>query len=181
MKYSRIWAMPDKWTFKIAPIARLVQKYVGNGSGWIDPFAGENSPAEITNDLNPIRKSMFKMDALDFLQTLPDGVFNGCLFDPPYSPRQIKECYEEVGIENSFENTQSTFWSKKKDVAATKIKHGGLAICFGWNTTGFGLERGFELIEIMLVCHGGAHNDTIITVERKFRSELSFAPPTTTP
>lgn len=28
-------------------------------------------------------------------------------------------------------------------------------------------NRGFEIIEIMLVAHGGNHNDTIVTVERK--------------
>ena len=29
------------------------------------------------------------------------------------------------------------------------------------------LHRGYELLEVLLVPHGGAHNDTIVTVERK--------------
>ncbi len=43
--------MPSMHTFTIKPIRELVGRYVKDGKGWIDPFAGENSPAEITNDL----------------------------------------------------------------------------------------------------------------------------------
>lgn len=32
---------------------------------------------------------------------------------------------------------------------------------------GIGKTRGFEIVEILLVAHGGNHNDTIVTVERK--------------
>jgi hypothetical protein len=47
------------------------------------------------------------------------------------------------------------------------LKPKGIAICFGWNTSGFGKSRGFVLERILLLAHGGAHNDTMITVERK--------------
>jgi hypothetical protein len=30
-----------------------------------------------------------------------------------------------------------------------------------------GKKHGFEIIEVMLVAHGGAHNDTICMAERK--------------
>lgn len=30
-----------------------------------------------------------------------------------------------------------------------------------------GIKRDFELLEVLLVAHGAAHNDTIVTVERK--------------
>ena len=32
---------------------------------------------------------------------------------------------------------------------------------------GIGKNRGFEMIEILLVPHGGSKNDTIVTVEQK--------------
>jgi len=32
---------------------------------------------------------------------------------------------------------------------------------------GIGKNRGFEMVEILLVPHGGSKNDTIVTVERK--------------
>lgn len=45
---NRVWSMPSKHTFTIKPIAELLQRYIGDGTGWIDPFAGFNSPASLT-------------------------------------------------------------------------------------------------------------------------------------
>lgn len=171
IKFSRVWAMPDKWTFKIKPIKQLVHKYVGDGKDWIDPFAGENSPAEITNDLNPARPTKFHLHAKDFVIGLNGHKLKGCLFDPPYSTRQIKECYDSIGVTMSFEDSNQ-FPNNIKKLIAPKIEQGGVVITCGWNTVGFGKDLGFEKIEILLVCHGGHHNDTIVTVERKFRNEL---------
>lgn len=170
MIYNRIWAMPDRWTFTIKPIAKLISKYVGNGVGWIDPFAGENSPAEITNDLNPLRPAKFHLHAKEFATNL-HSKYKGVLFDPPYSLRQTKECYDGIGYDMSQEDTQS-FPNNIKDIIAHKIETGGIAICFGWNSGGFGKNLGFEMVEILLVPHGGHHSDTIVTVEVKFQNEL---------
>ena len=54
------------------------------------------------------------------------------------------------------------------------LKPEGIAICFGWNSMGFGLKRGYELLEVLMVPHGGAHNDTIVTVERKTANPTLF-------
>lgn len=169
MKFNRIWAMPNKWTFKIKPIAKLIYSYVGDGEGWIDPFAGENSPAEITNDLNPVRPAKFHLHAKDFAQTL-SGTYKGVLFDPPYSLRQTKECYEGIGYTMSQEDTQ-VFPNNIKDLLADKIELGGYAICFGWNSGGFGKNLGFEMVEVLLIPHGGHHYDTIVTVEKKIKNK----------
>ena len=165
---NRVWAMPNKWTFKIKPIKELVERYVGEGTGWIDPFAGMNSPAELTNDLNPKANAKFNLKAIDFVKQL-DGKYTGILFDPPYSGRQVKECYNDLNIDVQRDDTNTFFyWSVKREVA-DKIKIGGYAIHFGWNSNGFGKKLGFELIEILLIAHGSSHNDTIVTVERKER------------
>ena len=37
---------------------------------------------------------------------------------------------------------------------------------------GFGIQRGFKMERILLVPHGGPHNDTIVTVERKIQSQF---------
>ena len=87
MRIERIWAMPNKWTFTIKPISDLLNEEI-NGGVWCDPFAGENSPADVTNDLNEKRKADFHMDALKFLKTLETESFDGVLFDPPYSMTQ---------------------------------------------------------------------------------------------
>ena len=54
----------------------------------------------------------------------------------------------------------------KKEIARI-TKPNSIVITFGWNTNGIGKTKGFEIIEILLVAHGGSHNDTICVVERK--------------
>lgn len=170
MIINRAWAMPNKWTFQIPPIGNLVTRYCGSGEGWIDPFAGMSSPAELTNDLNPNTPTKYHMDALDFLTQLK-GQYKGVLFDPPYSLRQVKECYESLGREFNMHDSQDVGrWTKAKQESAARIVPGGYAISAGWNSQGIGKQNGFELVEILLVCHGGAHNDTIVTVERKIQA-----------
>ena len=44
-------------------------------------------------------------------------------------------------------------------------------MCFGWNSNGVG-SADMEMIEILIVAHGGQHNDTIVTVERKIQPGL---------
>jgi len=174
MKINRVWAMPNKWTFKIKPIAELLARYVGDGRGWIDPFAGMTSPAEFTNDLNPDAKAIYHLDALEFLKSLKD-IYNGCLFDPPYSPRQVKECYDSIG--KHMEQDDALLGYKRgqyKAVLSPLIKPNGIVITCGWNTVGMGKSLGFEIIEILLICHGSDHNDTIVTVERKLQHGMNL-------
>ena len=59
-----------------------------------------------------------------------------------------------------------------KDILSRKVRLDGKAICFGWNSMGFGIQRGFKMERILLVPHGGPHNDTIVTVERKIQSQF---------
>lgn len=167
MIMRRVWAMPNKWTFLIPPIADLLIKYVGDGKGWIDPFAGMNSPAEFTNDLNPKARATCHLDALEFLKSL-NGQYRGLLFDPPYTPRQVKECYNSIG--RHMEQDDALLGYKRgqyKNLIAPLIIPNGITISCGWNSVGMGKGLGFEIIEILLVCHGSDHNDTIVTVERK--------------
>lgn len=178
MIIAREWAMPNKNTFSIKPIRELISRRIAlqnvrhmllPSHGWLDPFA-RNSPFKsqtITNDLDPAFEADFHEEALAFLNRYAPGTVSGVLFDPPYSPRQIAECYKGVGRAVHMKDTQSSFYSDRKDAAARALMPGGLAICFGWNSQGFGKTRGFEMEEILLVAHGGAHNDTIVTVERK--------------
>ena len=176
MKINRVWAMPNKWTFTIKPIKKLISRYVGDGRGWIDPFAGMNSPAEYTNDLNPDAKAKYNMPAKEFAELMP-GPFNGILFDPPYSGRQVKECYNALDIKVQMDDTNAFFYRCVKTPLVPKIKPGGYIISCGWNSNGFGKSlqgrpNGFEIVEILMVAHGGWHNDTIVTVERCMQERL---------
>jgi len=170
MIFNRIWCMPNSNTFLIPPIADLIYRYVPPlGIGWVDPFAGNNSPAQFTNDLNPNTEADMHVKADVFVAGL-SGFFDGVLLDPPYSLRQTKECYKGIGIEKltPAESKDGSF-AKVKNIIAPQIKSGGYAISFGWSSCGFGKNRGFDpdIVEILLVPHGGHHNDTIVTVERK--------------
>ena len=153
--------MPNKWTFTVKPMGQIIKKYINEK--WIDPFAGENSPAEITNDIEG-RGARFTLDALVFLKRQPDKSANGCLFDPPYSTEQ---CLRRYTPKQGGTAGRAEYWAKCKDEIARILKPGAIVISFCWDSTGVGKKRGFEIIEIKLVCHGACHNDTIITVERK--------------
>ena len=175
MEIKRKWAMPSKDTFTIKPIKKLLNKYVGNGKNWIDPFCGLNSPAEITNDHNPEIEASFHLEAEEFgklINKMFKEDFDGILFDPPYSGRQVKEHYKVLGKKVTQLDTSRNFYSRVINPISRKIKVGGYAISFGWNSGGFGKKRGFEIIEILLVPHGGHHNDTIVTVEKKVQNTL---------
>ena len=107
------------------------------------------------------------MDALDFLRTFEDNEVNVVLFDPPYSPRQVSECYKKLDKTVNMQTTQSSFWGKLKKEVGRILAPDGICITCGWNSGGIGKTLGFSIEEILLVAHGGWHNDTIITVERK--------------
>lgn len=174
IKFNRVWAMPNAWTFKIGPIAKLLERYVpAGGTGWIDPYAGYNSPAEFRNDLDPNAHAQFNVDALEFAQILKTAyihrMFNGILYDPPYSFRQISEHYKALGMKATQKDTSMAFYEKAKSAFCELVQIGGHAISFGWNSNGFGKARGYEIEEIMIVAHGGSKNDTIVTVERKIK------------
>lgn len=165
--FSRHWAMPNHETFKIKPIAALLERYVINPHDWVDPFAGANSPAGITNDLNPEMPTGWHMEAVDFVREIVPSNTRGILFDPPYSFRQVSEHYKFIGKKATQKDTSMLFYEKVKSAVCEKIIKGGYAISFGWNTNGFGKARGFRIIEIMAVAHGGSKNDTFVTVEVK--------------
>jgi hypothetical protein len=164
---SRKWAMPNKWTFEIKPIFELIKSY--HSGKWADPFAGFRSPAMFRNDLNPTIKNLDSYeDGLTFLKNLSSEYFDGAFYDPPYSMRQATECYKSFGKkEMDLSVTSMKYWSSCKDELARIIKPSGHCICCGWNSMGLGKSRGFEMIEVLMVPHGGSRNDTIVTVEIK--------------
>lgn len=164
--FERVWAMPNKNTFSISPIEKLIRQELTSGT-WIDPFANTNKFASITNDLNPEYDTDYHMDALDFIKMFADQSVDGVLYDPPYSLRQVAECYKGVGVSVTSEMTRSSFWGDIKKEIARVVKPNGKVISFGWNSGGIGKKSGFEIKKILLVPHGGIHNDTICTVELK--------------
>jgi len=163
---ERIWAMPNKNTFEIKPIKELIHEEMFEGI-WVDPFANKNKLATVTNDLNKEFDTDYNLDALDFLKMFDDNSVDGVLYDPPYSPRQVSECYNNVGFNITWDTTKASFWGNHKREISRIVRKGGKVITFGWNSGGIGMKYGFEINRILLVPHGGWHNDTICTVETK--------------
>jgi len=166
VRIERVWAMPNKNTFDIKPINQLITDELTDGL-WIDPFANQNKLATITNDLNTEFDTDYHMDALDFMKMFETSSIDGVLYDPPYSPRQVSECYNNVGYNVTWDTTKASFWGNHKREISRIVKLGGKVITFGWNSGGIGYKYGFEIERILLVPHGGWHNDTICTVEIK--------------
>lgn len=162
-KIHRQAAQPCGDTLTIKPIAELVDSYKKSPS--FDPFARNSTIADVRNDLDPETKANHHMVAEQFLAGLEEEAFAFAIFDPPYSPRQTKELYDSIGMKLTQEKTQSRQWSDWGNGIGKALKVGGICVKCGWNSC-----RPFEgasLIEMLAVCHGGMHNDTIVTVWEK--------------
>ena len=165
MIINREWAMPNKNTFEITPIRNVIEKYISGYS--IDPFANKNKLATVTNDLDTEFDTDYHEDALDFLKRFGDESVDTVLYDPPYSPRQVAESYKKFDMTVDYQTTSAKYWSDHKKEIGRIVKHGGHVITCGWNSGGIGKKYGFEIVEVLMVAHGGWHNDTIVTVEVK--------------
>ena len=151
MIINRFWSMPNHETFKIPCIKQILKDELNNE--YLDPF--------------PLSQSMFlKIDALQFLRKLKSSSENKIVFDPPYSQRQLKEMYKDIGFSYDMNNS---YWSNCKDEISRITRKNGKVLSFAWNSNGIGKNRGFEIKKIWLIAHGSSHNDTIITLEEKIK------------
>ena len=176
MIITREWCMPNSRTFKIKPIKNIIEKYqeeLVSNSLVLDPFSNQNIVIDrerlnlITNDIDPQYDTDYSLDALDFLKMFSDESVDLVLYDPPYSPRQVSEVYKKLDMSVNMQTTQASYWGNQKKEISRIVKKGGYVLTFGWNSGGIGKTKGFEIVEILMVAHGGWHNDTIVTVEKK--------------
>ena len=179
MDFQRTWAMPNKNTFSILPINQLIselilQKTLMKPAKIIDPFCNESPFKDkcISNDLDPAITADYHKDALEFIKQFDTNEVDMVLFDPPYSPRQVSECYKKMGKSVNMQTTQASFWSNMKKEIGRAVKPGGVVVSCCWNSGGIGKKYGFKIIRVLLVPHGGWHNDTIVTVEEKIAELL---------
>ena len=159
--------MPNSKTFQIKPIKELIEKYWNEEMISCDPFANSNKLATITNDLDNQYDTNFHLDALEFLKLQPDNNFDFVFYDPPYSPRQVSEVYKQFEMTVDMKTTQASYWSNQKKEISRITKQNGIVLSCSWNSGGIGMKYGFEIVEILIVPHGGWHNDTICVIEKK--------------
>lgn len=175
MNIQRVWAMPSADTFDVPAIGELVKRYLRNSQVSIDPFSRNKRWATYTNDLNPETSAEYHMDALDFLNMLCEKGVKADLviFDPPYSFEQMMRCYEGVGRKITGRESQR-FYGDIRDAIDKLVLPDGFVISCGWNSIGMGKTRNYQIQEILMVCHGRAHNDTITTVDRKAAYQMAM-------
>lgn len=172
MRMSRDWYPAQADTFLVRPIAELLDRYLTDGMVIVDPFSRNSGRGTVRNDIDPATSAQYHMEALDFCQLMSaergSHWADAVLFDPPYSPEQVSRTYKNIGRTVTARDTQNgRLYAVVRDALVGLLAPGGLAFSFGWNSSGFCRKRGFFIEEILLVCHGGAHNDTICVVERK--------------
>jgi hypothetical protein len=161
--------MPASNTFDCNPIGEFVKHYLADSKTSVDPFARNKRWATHTNDLNPKTQAEWHEDAETFLKRMGEmgHRYDLAILDPPYSPRQISEAYAEAGLKAGMKDTQnSVLYQRVRNAVMPLLLPDAIVLSFGWNTVGMGKARGFVQREIMLVCHGGAHNDTICLAEQ---------------
>lgn len=141
--------MPNSRTFSITPIKNLILQELTKGIV-LDPFANDamlkrymTDQIFITNDLDEQYETDFHIDALDFLKRFEDSSIDMVLYDPPYSPRQVSECYKNLNKTVNMQTTQSSYWAKQKNEIARILKPNGKVITFGWNSGGIGKNTDF--------------------------------------
>ena len=149
MILERAWCMPRHKTFEIKPVKKLLDEELN--SDFVDPFPYP-----------------YQRDALEYLKSFDDESVQNLAFDPPYSQRQLREMYDNIGQSVDMNNG---YWAQCKDEIARITKPCGKVVSFGWNSSGIGKTRGFEITRILLVSHGSMPNDTICTVEKKTQTE----------
>lgn len=168
MIMNYVWAMPNRYTFKIKPISERLKQIVIDSS-WIDPFCGLFSPATVKNDLNPEIPADYHLEAADFLEIIKNKSNNkyNFIFDPPYSLSRVAAIYKGIGLKFKGKENPTGGFPKVRDLISEMTEINNLVISFGWNSVGMGKKRGFEKIELLVICHGGNRNDTMMLIERK--------------
>ena len=160
--FTMAWAMPNRWTFQIPPVRDFIEAHV-QGPVIIDPFSGTSRYATHANDL-----AHEGVDAEEFCtQLLAQGLrADTILFDPPYSPRQISECYKSIGRPVTREDTQNAaLYKRVLTPLIALLKPGGIALRFGWQSAG--VNRSWEYLRVLIVQHGAGHSETICVAQRK--------------
>lgn len=157
MKFEYIKCPLHRYTFSVRPIKEWVESECEGLT--LNLFAGITKLCinEVRNDIDESMLADYHVDALDFIRTWSDTIFDTVLLDPPYSYRKSMEMYNG--------NKASPF-RQLKDLIPTILKQSGKVITFGYHSVVMGENRGFELEKVVLISHGGAIHDTIVSVER---------------
>ena len=158
MKFTYLSQPPKKFTFQMPKVKLWVEE---NCEGKVlNLFAGITrlDLPEIRVDVNKEMVADYYMDAYEFVKTKSFIKFDTIILDPPYNLRKAREKYQGKYIGKL---------TKLKNELSNLLNPGGIIISFGYATTGMSKSRGFKKEHILVICHNGDHNDTLVVIERK--------------
>lgn len=154
--------MPRKWTFQMPKTRAWVESHLTGDV--LNLFGGVvRLPRAVHNDIETrhLLDGDINRDAYDLsLWTDLSGHFDTVVFDPPYSAHQRVVSYGLAG-------RRQQCVSHARDVVEYVLKPGGRVISLGWNSTGMSVGRGFSKLDLLVVNHGGSHNDTLVLLEKR--------------
>jgi len=160
MTIERIFEMPRKWTFQMPKTRSWIEARLRGDV--LNLFGGVvRLNGAIHNDLNPalLRDGDLNRDAFDLAAWIDsEGRYDTVVFDPPYSAHQAVVSYNSKRAQRV---------THARDVVEYVLRPTGRVISLGWNSTGMSSGRGFERDELLLVNHGGSHNDTFVLLEHR--------------
>ena len=160
MKLTYLTQPPKKFTFEQPKLKKWVER---NCKGKVlNLFAGktrldvDETRVDLSDEFNPD----YVMEAFDFVLFAKENgwKYDTIILDPPYSLRKSMEKYKG--------KVCSTF-NKIKDELPFILERRGVIITFGYTSVCMGKVRGFDKLEVCIVCHGGSHHDTVCVIEQK--------------
>lgn len=165
IKFTRLTQPLNKFTFKAPKIRKWVIDHCSKEyCGTLNLFSGptELNISELRVDIDPNMHPNIMMEACDFVErwgkVKPLFKFKTVLIDPPYSYRKSMELY------NGHRNSR---FKRLLDSLPKILEDDGRVITFGYHSSVMSEKRGFKIVEICLISHGGAIHDTIATVEER--------------
>jgi hypothetical protein len=164
MKFTYMRTPLYRYTFRNNRIRQWVEDHC-EGPHVLNLFAGKyrlNLPEgwrEMRNDLNPDMNADYHMDALDFVDQCKElsFKFSTVILDPPYSYRKCMTKYNGM---------VSSPFNQIKNKILNILEPNGITMTMGYHSNSMGKRRGFEQEHILLMSHGGAIHDTILSLER---------------
>lgn len=166
VKLTYISQPPRRYTFSTSGIANWIQQQTQEGNV-LNLFAGKSRLFDYNHSITETRVDVDEkvspdhlMDANQFIVLAIESgwKYDTIILDPPYTYRKSMEKYNGKIVSN---------FQKIKEFIPNILNPNGNIITCGYHSVVMGKKRGFKVKSILLVSHGGAHHDTIITNEVK--------------
>lgn len=160
---ARVFDMPSRATCDVPSIRQWVLYHLQGRTCVIDPFARNCRLAHWTNDIDPETAADEHLDAVDWLRRLVQrGIrADAAIIDPPYSPTQMVR----VKYGGRRQTQTSRLYAEVRTALTPVLTPDAIVLTFGWQSVGMG--KTWPITDLLLVCHGGGHYDTICVAQSR--------------